>query len=530
MTAGQGQVDADWDDWNSQRDQLWSKRTEVRGESVRYLPSNLHDESYALDENGGWEQVYYEGQYRRFWRPRVSAGWAPFTAGRWSVYYGDNCWVPYEPFGYVTHHYGNWLYANNFWYWAPPVVGVQVGIGPLLGIGFGWYPGRVGWIHSGVNVGWVPLAPFEPYYSNRRWGSRNLVVNNVNINNININRYQYINRAVIVNQRNLYGVDNYQNVRISNINRNTIIRDYRAAPVVNNTVINNYNTMRERHNFTNTRVENRPHDSVLNRISHNEQVARRGGSGSARAIEQDMARFNPGKPLSDGKVEAPRVTDRLVRPQDAARPTSDVQMPQRELRSKSKAPSPIAAGPGRDMEVQTDRTGTERQTGERDRRSTSMGERKRVEPPTSGDGSTMTGPGGPKTGSEGGQRVRPARPTNEQRAVEQGQPGASSPQTQRVRPARPGQEQQTTESGQRKQLGEQGTATRPFKSGSEPQPADQGGVQSPLDGSRKVRPAQAAAGPAVTGGCPDRIQTPGTRPESASPVLAARAHSSSGSK
>ena len=139
--------------------------------------------------------------------------------------------------------------------------------------------------------------------------------------------------------------------------------------------------MRERHNFTNTRVENRPHDSVLNRISHNEQVARRGGSGSARAIEQDMARFNPGKPLSDGKVEAPRVTDRLVRPQDAARPTSDVQMPQRELRSKSKAPSPIAAGPGRDMEVQTDRTGD--RAADRGARSKKHldGRKKRVEPP-----------------------------------------------------------------------------------------------------------------------------------------------------
>ncbi len=120
--------------------------------------------------------VYYEGRYRPFWRPTVAAGWAPFTAGRWSAYYGDQCWIPYEPFGYVTHHNGNWVYAGNFWYWAPPVVSVQVGIGPMLGLGFGWYPGRVGWIHSGVNIGWIPLAPFEPYYCHRRWGPRTVVV------------------------------------------------------------------------------------------------------------------------------------------------------------------------------------------------------------------------------------------------------------------------------------------------------------------------------------------------------------------
>ena len=487
VTSGQGNVDADWDDWNSQRDQLWSKRTEVRGESVRYLPPSLHDDSYALDENGRWEQVYYEGQYRRFWRPTVSAGWAPFTAGRWSVYYGDNCWIPNEPFGYVTHHYGNWVYAGNFWYWAPPVVGVQVGLGPFLGIGFGWYPGRVGWIHSGIHVGWVPLAPFEPYYCHRRWGSRNLVVNNVNITNVNINRYQYINRAVVVRQNHFYGVDNYQNVRITNINRQTIINNYRAAPVVNNTVINNYNTMRDKYNFTNTRVEQRPHDMVLNRISHNEQVARRERDINARTIEQNTANFHPGKPLPQGKVEPPRVTDRLVRPQDAGRPTSDLQLPQREVREKSRAPSPIVAGPGRESEVQTDRTGAGRQTVEGDQGRPVPDERQRVRPPTSGDGSTVTGSGGPKTGSELGQRVRPTRPGGEQRAVEQGQPGTSPRETQRFRPPRPGQDQQTIESGQRSPSGEQGTVTRPSRSGGERQPADQGGIQSPLDSGRKLR-------------------------------------------
>lgn len=487
VTSGQGSVDADWDDWNGQRDQLWSKRTEVRGESVRYLPPALHDDAYALDENGRWEQVYYEGQYRRFWRPTVSAGWAPFTAGRWSVYYGDNCWIPHEPFGYVTHHYGNWIYSGNFWYWAPPVVGVQVSLGPLLGIGFGWYPGRVGWIHSGVHVGWVPLAPFEPYYCHRRWGPRNLVVTNVNITNVNINRYQYANRAVIVNQNHLYGVDNYQNVRITNVNRNTIINHYRAAPVINNTVINNYNTMRDKYRFTNTRVEHRPHDTVLNRISHNEQLARGGRDINARTIERDTAGFRPGKPVPDGKVEPPRVTDRLVRPQDAGRPASDLQLPQREVREKSRPPSPIAAGPGRESEVRSDRTGAGRQPIEGDHGKPSLDGRPRVRPPTSGEDATTAGRGGPKATGEESQRVGPARSGSEQRTVEQG-PAVTAPrENQRFRPPRPGQDQKATEPGQRSPRGEEGTITRPSRSGEERQPADEGGVPSPLDSSRRVR-------------------------------------------
>ena len=31
-------------------------------------------------------------------RPESIPGWRPYTSGRWSVYYGDNCWIPDEPF------------------------------------------------------------------------------------------------------------------------------------------------------------------------------------------------------------------------------------------------------------------------------------------------------------------------------------------------------------------------------------------------------------------------------------------------
>ena len=84
--------------------------------------AELRDDAYDLDRNGRWEKVYYEGRYRRLWRPtRVAPGWQPFTSGRWTVWYGDNVWIPEEPFGYVTHHYGNWVFVNSAWYWAPPV-------------------------------------------------------------------------------------------------------------------------------------------------------------------------------------------------------------------------------------------------------------------------------------------------------------------------------------------------------------------------------------------------------------------------
>jgi len=309
----------------------------------------------------------------------------------------------------------------------------------------------------------------------------------VNITNVNINRYRYANQAVIVNQNHLYGVDNYQNVRITNINKNTIINHYRAAPVINNTVINNYNTMRDKYRFTNTRVEHRPHDTVLNRISHNQQLAHGGRDISARTIERDTAGFPPGKPIPDGKVEPPRVTDRLVRPQDAGRPTSDLQLPQREIREKSRTPSPIAARPGRESEVRSDRTGAGRQAIEADQGKPSLDGRPRMRPPTSGEDATTAGRGGPKAAGEESQRVGPARSGSEPRTVEQG-PAVTAPrENQRFRPPRPGQDRKATEPGQRSPRGEEGTITRPSRSGEEQQPADEGGVPSPLDSNRRLR-------------------------------------------
>ena len=64
IAAADGTVDADWDDWNLGRDDLWAKRVEVKGDSIEYLPENLRYDAYAFEENGRWEKVYHEGEYR----------------------------------------------------------------------------------------------------------------------------------------------------------------------------------------------------------------------------------------------------------------------------------------------------------------------------------------------------------------------------------------------------------------------------------------------------------------------------------
>ena len=85
-------------------------------------------------------------------------GWAPFTVGRWTEWYGDQTWVPAEPFGYLTHHYGNWVLVGDRWYWAPPVVAPGM---PLMPMEMVWCPGRVSWIYTGTYVGCGASLPRE---------------------------------------------------------------------------------------------------------------------------------------------------------------------------------------------------------------------------------------------------------------------------------------------------------------------------------------------------------------------------------
>jgi len=352
IASGEGVVDADWDAWNAERDDLWKSRALVRGDSVNYLPPHLYDEAYVLEENGVWERVYYDGDCCYFWRPvRVAIGWAPFTVGRWSVWYGENCWIPSEPFGYITHHYGNWVFVNGFWYWAPPVITVGLLLPPplplpLLPIPFAWYPGRVCWIYSGLYVGWVPLAPFEPYYCYHHWGPRTVVVNNVNVTRINItiNNYKYADHAVIVQRDRFYRVKDYSTVRITHLDRTKIINNYHAAPVVNNAVVRNYTSIKERYNFSDVKVTEKPHRVVTNRIQENERLRRREPA-SGKAIQERVARTRQGKPPERGRIGTPKVSNRFVPADQVGKPREGMKFPEREIKRQGGVkPSPKGRG------------------------------------------------------------------------------------------------------------------------------------------------------------------------------------------
>jgi len=445
VSSGEGTADPDWNRWNMVRENFWAAKARVRGPSVEYLPPSLRDESYALDENGRWERVPYEGTDRWFWRPGVAVGWSPFTVGRWTDWDGDQIWIPAEPFGYVTHHYGNWIYVGKYWYWAPPVVRARVGM-PLLDVGFYWNPGRVSWIHDGTYVGWVPLAPRETYYGYRHWGGPNVVVvNNVNITRININarNFAYANHAIVVSRDNLYRVNNYRTVRVTNINPTTIINNYRAAPVVNNTVISHYTAIKQRYNYSNEKVNEKPHRTVINRIQQNQAVIHEVRKEKASVVQQQVKSLPEGRVNREARIEAPRVTNPIVPARDVNRPKSEIKLQQKIIKSPGSAgrpeqqpaqPGQPPAGPER---VSPARPGQPDQPGQPagPERVTPAKPAPPVQPPARPERAAPARPGQPDQPGQpaGPERVTPAKPA----------PPAQPPaRPERVSPARPGQPEQ----------------------------------------------------------------------------------------
>jgi uncharacterized protein DUF6600/FecR-like protein len=188
----------EFDRWNENRDQMLS-----RSRSYQYVSPDISG-AEDLDSNGRWVE---DPSYGRVWAPSVGPDWAPYRSGRWvwEDWYGWT-WVDYEPWGWAPFHYGRWFWgAGNGWcwypggfyaphYWSPALVA-------FFGFGGGGFGFNVGFGFGGF--GWVPLAPFEPFYP--WWGrgfyggfvNRNVLVNNVHIvNNVNITNI-YRNARVV---------------------------------------------------------------------------------------------------------------------------------------------------------------------------------------------------------------------------------------------------------------------------------------------------------------------------------------------
>lgn len=172
--------------------------------SSKYVDSSLSSYARDLDDNGSWR--YDDQLSRHVWVPYVSTDWAPYRRGYWTNSGSYMTWVSYDPFGFLTHHYGRWMWrASIGWYWVP---------------GYRYSPAWVAWNWYDNYVGWCPLGYYdEPwyYYSSGSRGPRVRIRNTVVVNNY----WNYVPASSIVNRRRNYGS---YNVNISGSRRITTRR------------------------------------------------------------------------------------------------------------------------------------------------------------------------------------------------------------------------------------------------------------------------------------------------------------------
>jgi len=159
-----------------------------------------------LDAYGRWVT---DGGYGRVWVPyTVASTWAPYRDGRWVWEEGFGwTWLGYEPWGWAPYHYGRWYHSSLYgWCWYPersfvvwrPAVVAFFGFGNV-GFGFG-------------DIGWVPLAPYEPYYAwwGRGYGNHvTYVTNNYYYGNVNNGNVTVVNNADAHNTQRGFGNARY---------------------------------------------------------------------------------------------------------------------------------------------------------------------------------------------------------------------------------------------------------------------------------------------------------------------------------
>ncbi|MBM3320866.1 MAG: hypothetical protein FJY73_09350 [Candidatus Eisenbacteria bacterium] len=104
-----------------------------------------------LDGRGEWVHVRSVGG--PVWFPYVEVEWRPYLHGHWVLATVGMMWVAYEPWGWLTHHYGRWVWLDGYgWGWVP---GGEYG------------PAWVSWVVVDGYVGWAPLPPDGFFYPRR---------------------------------------------------------------------------------------------------------------------------------------------------------------------------------------------------------------------------------------------------------------------------------------------------------------------------------------------------------------------------
>lgn len=217
--------------FRADRFERWAySRRPATSVSGKYVDNSLNAYASDLDGNGTWQ--YDDGIRRHVWVPRVSAGWAPYRNGFWYNAGYRMTWVSRDPWGWVTHHYGRWMYNSAWgWYWCP---------------GSYYSPAWVAWNSYDDYIGWCPLGYWnEPFYYRNTSYPRTGVQINIRNTVVVGNYWNYIPATAVVNRRRSYGNHNVVvsgtrriTTRPLHINRRNFSEPSRLTRVINDPTVN----------------------------------------------------------------------------------------------------------------------------------------------------------------------------------------------------------------------------------------------------------------------------------------------------
>ena len=162
MLARGGQNDAEFQVLNAPYEDEWDRWNLSRDAQLEHSSAYQYvsPEVYGAEDLDGQGQWVNNSSYGQVWSPNAtSTDWAPYRNGRWvwEDYYGWT-WVSYDSWGWAPYHYGRWFWDTSYgWCWWPGARGAH----------HYWRPALVGFFGFGSgygSIGWVPLAPYEPFH------------------------------------------------------------------------------------------------------------------------------------------------------------------------------------------------------------------------------------------------------------------------------------------------------------------------------------------------------------------------------
>ena len=101
-------------------------------------------------------------------------------------------------------------------------------------------------------------------------------------------------------------------------------------------MINNYTTIKQRYNYTNVKVNEKPHNTVINRIQQNETIIHEGKKEKASVLQERVKSIPEGRVNRETRIEAPKGTNYIVPANEVNRPKSEIKLQQREIKTSGK--------------------------------------------------------------------------------------------------------------------------------------------------------------------------------------------------